>query len=125
MSRTIRRGKPSRDYVKYISIGTICHQNKMFHGSRWLSRKPPVAYLYWKDDENDTTTYEQYAALRIRRYHMDFRPRSKCPGDWYREDTLRQKRQHKAALSKALQTGDFDVVLEPHVNEAQRMWEWW
>lgn len=123
MSRTTRRGKPTRNFHKYIGKGVICNENR-----RWFSYwaiPEHQGHLYWKNGANDTTTYEEYVALEIRRYHMDYRLRDKCPGFMHREDTLKQKRQHKASLSKALHSGDFDVVLEPYVNGAKRMWEWW
>lgn len=123
MSRTIRRGKPTRQFHKYIGLGVISNENR-----RWFSywgMPEHQGHLYWKDGANDTTTYEEYAAKEIREYHMDYRLRSKCPGMYHRVDTLRQKREHKAALSKAMRSGDFDVVLEPYVNMAERIWDWW
>lgn len=123
MSRTTRRGKPSRSFHMYIGLGIIKpEKHRWWH---WRALAEHQGHLYWKNGADDPTTYEQYAALKIRRYHMDFRPRDKCPGFMHREDTLKQKRQHKASLSKAMRSGDFDVVLEPYVNEAKRMWEWW
>lgn len=123
MSRTIRRGKPSRNFHKYIGLGVITHEKRRWY-SYW-SMPEHQGHLYWMNGANDTTTYEEYAAFAIRRYHMDFRLRDKCPGFMHRVDTLHQKRQHKAALGKAMRSGDFDVVLEPYVNGAKRMWEWW
>lgn len=123
MSKTTRRGKPSRQFHKYIGLGVICHENRKWY-SYW-SMPHHQGHLYWKDGADDQTTYEEYAALEIRKYHMDYRPRTKCPGYYHRVDTLRQKRQHKAALGQAMRSGDFDVVLEPYTNEAKRMWEWY
>lgn len=123
MSRTTRRGKPSRQFHKYIGLGIIKPENY-----RWFSywaMPEHQGHLYWKDGADDPTTYEEYTALEIRKYHMDYRPRDKCPGYYHRVDTLRQKRQHKAALGQAMRSGDFDVVLESYTNEAKRMWEWY
>lgn len=121
MSNTIRRGIPSRNYRKYISLGIIHHENGMWM-SRWTRY---MAGFIWLESAEDKSTYDQYAEAKIRQYHMDYRPKSKCPGFCHRVDTLRQKRQHKAALFQAMRSGDFEVVLEPYVNEATRMWDWY
>lgn len=126
MSRTTRRGKPTRQFHRYIGLGVLKAENKRDHiclsyPGGWymdISDDP-----FWKEDGYES--YDSYAEYKIREYHKDYRPRSKCPGSYHRVDTLRQKRQHKAALGQAMRSGDFDVVLEPYVNEAKRMWEWW
>jgi len=126
MSRTTRRGKPSRQFHKYISLGIIWGENRRIHichsyPGGWhndISDEP-----LWKEEEFDT--YDDYAEFKIRKYHMDYRPWTKCPGYYHRMDTMKQKRLHKAALGQAMRTGDFDVVLGPYTNEAKRMWEWW
>lgn len=126
MSRTIRRGNPNRNYHKYIGLGVLRAENERLHicysyPGGWHNEI--LDQPYWMDD--DFKEYDAYAEFNIREYHMDYRPRDKCPGFMHRVDTLKQKRQHKAALDNAMRSGDFDVVLEPYVNEAKRMWEWW
>lgn len=123
MSRTIRRGKPSRNYHKYIGLGVITHENK-----RWFSSWSPPSYngtLYWKDDENDTKTYEEYVAINIRQYHMDYRPYNKCPNWVHHMDIQYHRRQSKRAVYEAIRTGEFDVNLPTMGRVGKRIWEWW
>lgn len=123
MSRTIRRGKPSRNFHKYIGLGIIDHENRRWYHKHALGAQQ--GHLYWKDGVDDPTTYEEYTNLKIRRYHMDFRPWNKCPNEVHRMDIQLQKRRIKALVNDAIRTGDYDVVLPPMGSIGHRIWEWW
>lgn len=126
MSRTIRRGKPSRNFHKYIGLGLLRCENERTHlcisyPGGWHNEI--VNEPYWMDDK--FTEYDAYAEFNIREYHMDYRRWTKCPGMYHREDTMRQKRKHKIEMYRASRTEDYDVILSPRVNEAERMWDWY
>ena len=120
MSRTIRRGKPSRNLHKYISMGKLYHENRVCHGWRWNKIEP---ILYWKDDYDDMTTYEQYASLKIREYHMDYRPYNKTPSFCFRVEVQRQKRRHQDALHHAIRNGREDELFLERVRQ-DMAWMW-
>lgn len=121
MSRTTRRGKPSRQFRKYINLDVIYHENRNYH-SRWGIGEFN-GLLLWKDDRDDQKTYEEYAALKIRKYHMDFRPWNKTPGYCHRIEVERQTRLHKAALHHAIRNGTEDeLILVRLQQDAEWMW---
>lgn len=125
MSRTIRRGKPSRDYHKYIGLGTIRHENERTHvcvsyPGGWhheISVEPR-----WTGDGH--LTYEDYAKENIRNYHMDFKPWHKTPSFCFRVEVQRQKRRHREALHHALRNGREDELFMERVRQdMQWMWD--
>ncbi|UOL48736.1 hypothetical protein [Pseudomonas phage Astolliot] len=125
MSRTIRRGKRTRNFHKYIGIGLIWGENRRTHisvsypGGRYndISDEP-----LWKDREYES--YEDYVAYEIRKYHMDRKHWSKTPSWCFRVEVQKQKRAHKAALHYALATGREDeLILVRNGQDAE--WMWW
>lgn len=122
MSRTNRRGKPSRNFHKYIGLGIIDHEERQWY-CRW-GIPEYQGMLYWKD-ANDPTTYEQYAEKKIRQYHMDYRHRHKFPGYVNRMDIEYHRRQCKRAIYETLRDGEFDVVLPLMGKVGQHIWYWW
>jgi hypothetical protein len=119
MSRTIRRGKPTRNIHKYIGLGIIReeHDNYTYWTSLgWLD----LGYPYWKDDINDQRTYDEYCRDEILDYHRD-KKKWRChglPRCVRKEDVDKQKREHKRAIHNAVRSGDYDVVLRTLVKDA-------
>ena len=106
MSRTTRRGKPSRNFARYMRIGVIHHQNRSYFSQR-LGDFEPI----WC--EGDGKTYAEYATETIRRYHTDCDSywHGNVPRAWRKADNDAQKAQHLQAIRVAISTGDFDVCL--------------
>jgi hypothetical protein len=105
MSRTIRRGKPSRNFARYNRIGVIDHENQGYF-SHWTGEFG----LTWC--EGDGKTYDQYAMEEIRLFHADYRNwYSSVPRVYRKGDIAAQKAQHLQAIRVALSTGDYDVCL--------------
>lgn len=124
MSRTLRRGKPSRNYHKYIGLGVIYHEYRKFH--HYWSLPEHQGHLYWKDGEFDATTYDEYAEKEIREYHKDYRFRNiKFPGWVNRMDIEHHRRQCKRVIYEGLRDGDFDVIIPTMRQDGQRIWDWW
>lgn len=126
MSRTHRRGKASRNYHKYIGLGVIREEKRRTHiwfsiPGGWYSGLSPVPE--WQDD--GYASYEEYTELKIRQYHMDYRPRSKFPGHVNRMDIEYHRRQCKRAIYEASLTDEFDVMLPTMEKRGQRIWDWW
>lgn len=98
MSRTLRRGKPSRDLKHYQNLGAIRSEYfGAYHG-------------FWKEGLNDHRSYIQYATDAIRRYHS--RNRQSGLPRYVREiDVSRQRREHRQLIHKAMRSADFDVAL--------------
>ena len=119
MSRTIRRGKPSRNLKKYIKLHIICPENKTYRLGQWC---PYNGLSYWKDDWDDQTTYKEYVEAAIRNYHKD-KPVYGCPGWLKRIDVKNQSRKHRDAIRNAWKTGDWDIVLVK-LDKAQE-WMWY
>jgi len=124
MSRTTRRGKPSRNFHKYIGLGIIWGENRRIHichsyPGGWyndISDEP-----LWKEEEFET--YDDYAAFEIRKYHMDYRPWNKTPGWCHRVEVQRQKRLHKATLHHAIRNGSEDeMILVRLQQDAEWLW---
>ncbi|WP_274644933.1 hypothetical protein [Pseudomonas serbica] len=106
MSRTIRRGKPSRNFARYNRIGVIDHENRVY-----FSYRAGDFQQTWC--EGDGKSYEEYAAREIRWFHSDFRSRrfSNVPRACRKADNDAQKAKHLQAIRVALSTGDYDVCL--------------
>lgn len=123
MSRTTRRGKPSRNFHKYISLGVIDHENRRWYA--YWAMPEHQGHLYWKDGAFDTTTYEEYTEKKIRNYHMDYLATRKAPGHVNRMDIEYHRRQCKRAIFETLRSGEFDVMLPVMEKRGQRIWDWW
>lgn len=122
MSRTIRRGKPSRNLKHYIKLGVIRHENRTIqYGMGYSLNGLPE----WKDDLGDTRTYDQYFDSVVRQYHADWKYGWGAPCYVRAIDVAHQTRKHKLAIHNAMMTGDFDVVLEKMSKAAVRVWEWY
>lgn len=125
MSRTTRRGKPSRQFHKYIGLGVIrgeydCVWLSICEGYRFYSGGTSEI---WKNGNDDPTTYEEYTAEKIRQYHSDYRPWHKTPGYCHRIEVQRQTRLHKAALHHAIRNGSEDeLILVRLQQDAEWMW---
>ncbi len=123
MSKTYRRGKPSRNFHKYIGLGIIHHENRRWFNQWALSQYQ--GHLYWKDGHDDPTTYDQYTSLKIRHYHMDYRPWFKSPGWVNRMDIEYNRRQAKRSIYEAIRDQDFDVIVPKMGKVGQRIWDWY
>lgn len=120
MARTYRRGKPSRNIKHYIKHGVVHHENREIRSMYCGSYN---GLQYWKEDWNDTRTYEEYFAEKVRIYHSELSYERGIPRYVRDFDVSDQTRKHKAAIKKAMHTGDFDVVLCPMLKRAS--WFWW
>lgn len=120
MSRTIRRGNPTRNIHKYIGLDVLTEEKYCYvHWRAGVSDMP-----YWKDDENDQRTYEEYCADKIRHYHSEkyWKCYTGLPRYVRCLDRNKQKRRHKQAIHNAVRSGDYDVVLESMRHDAEWMW---
>lgn len=106
MSRTIRRGKPSRNFARYTRMGVIDHENRAY-----FSYRAGDFQFTWC--EGDGKSYAEYAAEEIRVFHSDYRSYrySNVPRAWRKGDNDAQKAKHLQAIRVAVSTGDFDVCL--------------
>jgi hypothetical protein len=106
MSRTIRRGKPSRNFARYNRIGVIDHENRGYFSYRTAEFR-----LNWC--EGDGKSYDEYASEEIRVFHADFHSRryGNVPRVYRKLDNDAQKAKHLQALRVAISTGDYDVCL--------------
>lgn len=122
MARTIRRGKPSRNKHKYIKLGVIRHENRtiQYWAGYRLNGLPE-----WKDDLDDPRTYDEYFDEKVRLYHAEWGYHRGIPCYVRAVDVARQTRMHKAAITKGLKTGDFDIVLERMDKAEVRVWAWY
>lgn len=100
MSRTLRRGKPTRNLHHYLNLHIIWGEYYRYC----------LSYPLWKDGENDPRPYEQYVATEIRHYHQD-KPKRGLPRYVRQLDVGRQTRQHKRLIHRAICAGDYDVAL--------------
>jgi hypothetical protein len=65
---------------------------------------------YWYEGSHPGRSYEEYVKFEVRDYHRERRQRG-IPR-WIRKvDTANQTRQHKLAISQAVKSRDYDVVL--------------
>jgi len=105
MSRTIRRGKPSRNFARYLKLGVIRHENAGFF-------YPDGKFAYSWEDRN-VKSYDQYLRKTIREFHGDYYSYcfSGVPRKARKLDTNAQKAKHLQAIRVAVSTGDFDVCL--------------
>lgn len=108
MARTYRRGKPSRNLKYYIKRGIVSHENKTILYSYCYSL---YGMQSWKDNWEDTRTYQEYFDENVRIYHSETSYVKGVPRKIRTQDLRNQKRTHKLAIKKAFVTGDFDVVL--------------
>lgn len=126
MSRTTRRGKPSRNFHKYIGLGVIRQENRRVHVCHSI---PGGWHTDLSDDpewfEDGYKSYDEYAEEKIRHYHMDYRRWTKFPGHVNRLDIEYHRRQCKRALYEAMRYGEFDVILPTMGKVGQRIWDWW
>lgn len=118
MSKTIRRGNPSRNYSRYTLLGVIHHENDGIvscYDGRFISM--------WQDF--DSQEYEAYVAKAIRDYHRDVHSRRfrSVPKRARKPDIDNQTAKHKQAIRSAMSTGDFDVVLVSLRKESS--WNYW
>lgn len=123
MSRTIRRGKASRNIRKYMDLHVIVGENRVYGyypAYNWFDVK-----LAWKDGADDTRTYDEYCRDEIRFYHSEMYWITSTKGlpRYVRcLDRNKQKRRHKQAIHNAVRSGDYDVVLEAMRHDAEWMW---
>lgn len=110
MSKTIRRGKPSRNYSRYTKLGVIHHEHDGF-----ISCYDKSYISLW--EQFDGQSYGDYLEATIRDYHRDGRQGqfSGVPREVRRTDVQAQKLKHQRAIRRAIQIDDFDVVLAPLV----------
>ena len=118
MSRTFRRGKPSRNFAYYMRLGVIDHENQSY-----CFKNDGVFTPYWYDGKGKT--YAEYVAETIRVFHTDYRTYrfNSVPRDYRRRDRDIQKVKHFQAIRKALSTGDFDLCLTEQ--KKFNTWDYW
>lgn len=105
MSRTHRRGQRSRNLHQYLNNGVIWSDRAGFTSSRTGDFVP-----YWHDPAFPDRSYWEYVLSEVRDYHRE--KGSRGITRWIRKvDTANQTRQHKLAISQAIKTKDYDVVL--------------
>lgn len=105
MSRTHRRGQRSRNLRKYLKKGIIWPENKGFHSQKTREFVP-----YWYDNNFPDRTYWEYVEAEVRKHHQE-KARTGTPR-WIRKvDVANQTRSHKLAISQAMKSRDYDVVL--------------
>lgn len=108
MSRTIRRGRPSRNLHHYKSICVLKSEHSrifFYYGG---------SSLYWEFDSRGLTKdfkYSDYVQMNIRNYHRDKSNFGNCR---YARiaDVKNQSRAHKRAIMRAMKSGDFDISLD-------------
>lgn len=112
MSRTYRRGRPSRDLQFYRNRDVIWDERFTY----------TLPYPIWMDGEDDPRTYAQYVEEAVRRYHQE----KLClglPRSVRRQDVGRQQREHARLIHIAVRTGDYDVALTKMAQAAA--WHYW
>jgi hypothetical protein len=119
MSRTLRRGKPSRDRHHYQKLGVIWGPNEVMHA--WW-RTPSEAVPYWIDDADNPGTYSEYVTRNVREHHQDKR-RCGTPRYVRHLDIRIQTREHRHAIHSGLRTGDFDITLTRLAK--RNSWNYW
>lgn len=106
MSRTHRRGQRSLNLRKYLKKGVIWSENDGFH-----SYKTGEFVPYWYDHNYPSRSHKDYVKAEVRDHHRE--KVSKGIPRWIRKvDIANQTRSHKLAISEAMKSRDYDVVLE-------------
>lgn len=118
MSKTFRRGKPSRNRSLYTKLGVIYPEMSGF-----ISRYDGRFVSSWQDFEGQS--YESYVSKAVCRHHRDHRSRSfsSVPRYARKLDVDNQTAKHKQAIRSAMSSGDFDVVLV--ALRKDHSWNWW
>jgi hypothetical protein len=113
MSRTLRLGKPSRNYHYYLKMSVIWGPAEV---------SPYNGEPYWIEDRNNPGSYNDYVRREVRKHHRDKGGRN-VPNFCRKLDVKIQAREHRLAIHNGLRSADLDICLNRL--QMRNSYNWW